>query len=146
MENAYIIATPADSGARLGKSTGPKTEKDMDMRNVPHKQAIECSSFVAQTIRPDIAFAVNAVSQFSLNPGKPLWEAVKRIFRILKETVTKKLKYSRNPTDKLKGYSDADWGGDPDSRRSTSEYVFTLQGVAISENVKKQPPVALSSR
>ncbi|KXJ84276.1 hypothetical protein RP20_CCG014294 [Aedes albopictus] len=146
MENAYSIATPADSGVRLEKSMAPKTEEEeMEMRNVPYKEAVGCLSFVAQTTRPDIAFAVNAVSQFSSNPGKPHWEAVKRIIRYLKGTATKKLEYSRNPTDELKGYSDADWGGDPDSRRSTSGYVFTLQGAAIAWNVKKQPTVALSS-
>ncbi|XP_062703511.1 uncharacterized protein LOC134285970 [Aedes albopictus] len=117
----------------------------MEMRSVPYKETVGCLSFVAQTTRPDIAFAVNAVSQFSSNPGKLHWEAVKRIFRYIKGTATKKLEYSRSPTDELKGYSDADSGGNPDSRRSTSGYVFTLQGAAIAWNVKKQPTVALSS-
>jgi len=44
----------------------------------------------------------------------------------------------------LKGYSDANWGGDPDELRSTSGYVFTLSGRAISWCSKKQACISLS--
>lgn len=146
MTNANPVAAPADPSGRLEKSMAPKTEREkMEMRDVPYKEAVGCLSFVAQTTRPDIAFAVNAVSQFSSNPGRQHWEAVKRIIRYLKGTATKKLQYKRDENGQLVGYSDADWGGDPDSRRSTTGYVFTMQGAAIAWNVKKQPTVALSS-
>ena len=55
------------------------------------------------------------------------------------------MQYTKEKNGGLTGYSDADWGGDPDSRRSTSGYVFTMQKAAIAWNVKKQPTVALSS-
>lgn len=45
----------------------------------------------------------------------------------------------------LHGYSDADWAGDIESRRSTSDYVFVLNGGCVSWRSKKQRSVALSS-
>ncbi|XP_065075013.1 uncharacterized protein LOC135698808 [Ochlerotatus camptorhynchus] len=116
-----------------------------EMKSVPYKEAVGCLSFAAQVTRPDIAFAVNVVSQYSANPGRPHWEAVKRIIRYLKGTITKKLEYSTSGPADIVGYSDADWGGDADDRKSTTGYVFMMQGGAISWNVKKQPTVALSS-
>ena len=43
------------------------------------------------------------------------------------------------------GYSDADWGGDLDDRKSTSGYVFQISGGAVSWSSKKQTCVALST-
>lgn len=45
----------------------------------------------------------------------------------------------------LQGYTDADWQGDPDDRKSTSGYLFTIAGGAISWRSKKQDSVAMSS-
>lgn len=123
MIDAYPVATPVDSSLKLDKSMSPKTEAEVnEMRNVPYKEAVGCLSFVAQTTRPDIAYAVNAASQFSTNPGRPHWEAVKRIIRYLKGTAAKKLQYTKDETGGLQGFSDADWGGDqfchPRTRRS----------------------------
>ncbi|XP_065078822.1 uncharacterized protein LOC135701818 [Ochlerotatus camptorhynchus] len=138
MTESYPVATPADPSLRLDKYMGPRNQNEAEeMKNVPFKEFVECLSFVAQVTRPDIAFAVNAASQFSANPGRQHWEAVKKIIRYLKGTSTKKLEYSKRESSELVGFSDADWGGDPDNRRSTTGYVFTLQGGAISFNVKK---------
>ena len=45
----------------------------------------------------------------------------------------------------LHGWTDADWGGDKDTSRSTSGYLFTFSGGAITWKTKKQSTVALSS-
>lgn len=102
-------------------------------------------TYLAQATRPDISYAVHAVSQFSSNPGRRHWEAVKRIFRCLKSTTPNSLRYTKDGHSEVIGYTDADWGGDADTRKSTAGYVFMLQNGAISWNVKKQPTVALSS-
>ncbi|XP_055603735.1 uncharacterized protein LOC129751963 [Uranotaenia lowii] len=146
MADAKPVSIPADPSVRLGKSMGPNgPEEEAEMKKVPFKEAVGCLSFTAQVTRPDISYAVNAVSQFCSNPGRQHWEAVKKIIRYLKGTTTNKLEYSKRGSSELVGFSDADWGGDPDNRRSTTGYVFTMQGGAISWNVKKQPTVALSS-
>jgi hypothetical protein len=71
------------------------------------------------------------------NPGKSHWDAVKRILRYLKGTLQYALCYQgdslgSNRSVSIQGYVDADWAGDIDKRRSTSGYVFMMNGGAIS--------------
>lgn len=73
------------------------------------------------------------------------WTAVKRIMRYLKSTSAFKLKFSSSIAAGMVGYSDADFGGDIDTRRSTTGYVFKMQGGAISWASRRQPTVALST-
>ena len=87
--------------------------------------------------RPDVAFAVDFVSRFLSNPELPHWYAVKRIPRYIKGTLKLQLCYQGDDL-KLRGYSDADWAGDLDKRKSTTGYVYTtLGGGAISWESKK---------
>ena len=94
--------------------------------------------------RPDIAYAVSVVSRYGSNPNEAHWKAVKRIFRYLRHTVNHQLVF-RGDLKPLSGYTDADWAGDQDTRRSTSGYVFDVGSAAISWSSKRQPTVALST-
>ena len=94
--------------------------------------------------RPDIAFAISVVIRHASNPDSLHWQAVKRIFRYLKGSLKLQLTF-RGPLQVLSGYSDADWAGDHDTRRSTSGFVFNIGSGAISWSAKRQPTVALSS-
>src|SRR4051812_546770 len=93
---------------------------------------------------PDIAYSVGATSVYNANPGEMHWKAVKRVIRYLKGTRNSTLEY-RHGANPLEGYADADWAGSIDNRKSTTGYVFTLHGGAITWNSKKQPTVALST-
>ncbi|GBE85505.1 hypothetical protein SCP_0800220 [Sparassis crispa] len=114
-----------------------------DMRNVPYHEAIGSLMYAALGMRPDIAFAVMALSQFMQNPGRAHWEAAKRVLRYLKGTRERWLTYGQT-RDGVEGFSDADWGSS-EHRHSISGYVFLIDGGAVSWSVKKQPVVALSS-
>ena len=92
--------------------------------------------------RPDIAYAVSRVSQYSINPDPTHWTAVKRIFRYLAGTPNRGLCYGLFGSGR--GFTDADWGSGED-RKSIGGYTFLLNGAAISWVSKKQSPVALSS-
>ena len=94
--------------------------------------------------RPDLAFAVSVVSRYSFKPNDSHWQAVKRIFQYIKGTLDLQLTF-RGPITAITGYTDADWAGDQDTRRSTSGFVFNLGSGAISWSSKRQPTVALSS-
>ena len=94
--------------------------------------------------RPDIAYAVNTACQFMTRPTDVHMVAVKRIIRYVQGTLTYGLKYVSSPTD-LVAYSDADWGGDPATRRSTTGFVVFLGSNVISWQSKKQPTVSRSS-
>ena len=64
--------------------------------------------------------------------------------RYLRETTDLVLHYQGGDL-KLRGYSNADWGGDLDESKSTSRYVYTLGGGAVSWCSKKQDCIALST-
>jgi hypothetical protein len=122
------------------------------MSKVPYQSAVGALMYAMLGTRPDIAFAVTKLSQFSQNPGPAHWKALKRVLRYLKGTLDYQLTYrgtSKSPRidtfPTLTGYCDADWGSDIDDRRSVTGYAFILAGAAISWQAKKQPTVALSS-
>ena len=71
--------------------------------------------------------------------------AVKRILRYLKGTPNHGLLYSKEGSKDCVGYSDADWAGDVEDRKSTSGYLFQISGAAVSWRSKKQTCVALST-
>ena len=88
---------------------------------------------------------MGVVSRFLSNPGKEHWEGVKWILRYLKGTSKMCLYFRRRNDLTLQGFSDADLGGDLDSRKSTTGYIFTLGGTAVSWKSKLQSRVALST-
>ncbi|XP_070667888.1 uncharacterized protein [Malus domestica] len=94
--------------------------------------------------RPDIAFSVHQVCQFMQCPMVSHYTAVKRILRYLKGTMTYGLSYSHSALD-IKAFSDADWAGDPNDRRSTTGLVVYLGSNPISWSSKKQQTITISS-
>lgn len=95
--------------------------------------------------RPDIAYAVSVVSQFMHDPRKPHMDAVERILRYLKSAPGKGLLFSNHDHLKVEGYTDADWAGSADNRRSTSGYFTFVGGNLVTWRSKKQPVVSRSS-
>lgn len=136
-------ATPMETTAHLSASQSPKTLAEASrMKHVPYREAVGSLMHVAVGTRPDVAFAVAAVAQFSANPGIAHWEAVKRIFRYLAGTKDLALTYG-GTTDGLRGYTDAD-GASQEHRHAISGYAFILDGGAVSWASKKQELVTLS--
>jgi hypothetical protein len=109
-----------------------------------YQSAVGSLMYAIISTRPDIAYVISVVSRYGSNPTDAYWRAVKRIFRYLKGTATMRLAF-RGEISPLAGYSDADWAGDYDSRRSISGYVFNVGSGVISWSSKRQPIVALSS-
>ena len=71
------------------------------------------------------------VSRYQSNPGPLHWVAVKHILKYLRRTRDYILVYHSEDLATI-GYTDFDFQSDRDSRKSTSSYVFTLGGGAIS--------------
>ena len=114
------------------------------MANVPYRSAVGCLMYLMVGTRPDLAAAVGVLSQFAADPCPTHWQALKRVFRYIQGTKTYGIEFTVDG-DALQGYSDADWAGDTESRRSTSGYAFMMNGGCISWRSKKQRTVALSS-
>jgi hypothetical protein len=105
-----------------------------------------CSVLYATQTCPDCQYAVSTLAQFSANPGKAHFEAVKRVLRYLKGTADFGLTFggSGEGVD-LIGWTDSDWAQDTDSRHSVGSFVFDVAGGSVSWSSKKQPMVALST-
>jgi len=123
----------------------PTTESEKkEISSVPYQSLIGALMWLAVTTRPDIAYAVSALSQYNTNFGKQHWIAAKRVLRYLKGTQTHCLRYKRSGQD-LVGYADADWAANIDDRRSFTGFAFKFASAAISWESRKQRTVALSS-
>ena len=94
--------------------------------------------------RPDICYSVGIVSRYQSNPGLKHWESVKHILKYLRRTRNYMLVYSGSDLMPV-GYTDSDFQSDPDSRKSTSGSVFTLNGGAIVWRSVKQSCVSDST-
>lgn len=146
MHDANPVKTPIDLNQRISKTMN---ESEMDTEeenneNFPYREAIGSLLFLAMISRPDITFAVNLLSRFCEKPLNAHWQAVKRVMRYLRGTSKYKLTYGEM-NEELKGFCDADWAADVDERRSTTGYVFTMNGGAICRSTKRQHTVALST-
>ncbi|KAL5856639.1 hypothetical protein ACOSQ3_004097 [Xanthoceras sorbifolium] len=145
MQDAKPVSTPLGVHFRLSKEQSPKTEEERThMAKVPYASAIGSLMYAMVCTRPDIAQAVGAVSRYMNNPGKIHWEAVKWILRYLRGTTNKTLCFKGGDTT-LTGYVDADLAGNVDIRKSTTGYVYTLGGTAVSWVSQLQKIVALST-
>ncbi|KAI5346452.1 hypothetical protein L3X38_014331 [Prunus dulcis] len=100
--------------------------------------------------RPDLAYAVNTVCQYMNNPTDVHWLLVKRILRYVQGTLRLGINFTSISTRvsdrwQLSAYSDADWAGDINTRRSTTGFVVFLGPNPISWQSKKQGSVSRSS-
>uniref|UniRef100_A0A2N9HDI0 CCHC-type domain-containing protein n=1 Tax=Fagus sylvatica TaxID=28930 RepID=A0A2N9HDI0_FAGSY len=106
--------------------------------------AIGSMMYAMHCTRPDIAFAVNRLSRYTSNPSAEHWKAIARVLGYLKKTKDLGLYYSGYPAV-LEGYSDANWVTSVGDNKSTSGWIFTLGGGAISWASKKQSCISHST-
>ena len=144
MNEAKPVSIPLSSHFKLSKEQSSKVEEERDhMSKVPYTSAIGSLMYAMVCTRPDIAHVVAVMSRFMSRPRKQHWEAVKWILRYLKGSLDT-LCFTCASL-KLQGYVDADFAGDIDSRKSTTGFVFTLGGTAISWASNLQKIVTLST-
>ncbi|XP_075651065.1 secreted RxLR effector protein 161-like [Castanea sativa] len=94
--------------------------------------------------RLDIAYFVSKLSRYTSNPGEDHWKALVRVLKYLKYTLNYGLHYTRYPVV-LERYTDANWISDTKDTKSTSGYVFTLCGAAVSWKSSKPTCIARST-
>jgi hypothetical protein len=146
MTDCNPTKVPLEQKTKFNKAMSPQTEEEKEeMKEVPYRNATGGIMYLLKT-RPDLTYSISEISRFMNNPGKEHWRGVVHILRYLKGTKHLKLMYvgGRNEM-KLTGYADATWGDDKDDRRSTSGFVFMLNGRPITWKTKKQSCVATSS-
>lgn len=131
MLNAKGVSTPMYSSEVLTANDGLAPTDATEYRC-----AIGALQYLSFT-RPDICFAVNKLAQFMHCPTTKHWQAVKRLLRYLKNTITYGLHIKLSTSLSLTAFSDADWAGNHDDRMSTSAYIIFLGSTPISWSAKK---------
>jgi hypothetical protein len=100
--------------------------------------------------RPDIAFTVNFLARACASPEKRHMQSVMKLVRYLKGTKTKGLFYPAREVDKpvivdLVGYVDAAHGDCLVTRKSTSGYLFCINGTPVTWKSSRQSVITTSS-
>ncbi|XP_056688738.1 uncharacterized mitochondrial protein AtMg00810-like [Spinacia oleracea] len=139
MDNCKPMPTHVDAKSKLSATDGDPVLDPSLYRSLAG--ALQYLTFT----RPDIACAVQQCCLFMHTPREPHFNALKRIFRYIKGTLDLGLHvYPSTPT-RLITYTDADWGGCPDTRRSTFGYCVFLGDNLISWSSKRQAMLSRSS-
>ncbi|GJR26863.1 retrovirus-related pol polyprotein from transposon TNT 1-94 [Tanacetum coccineum] len=125
------VVTPFDPKVQLKKNKGQSVSQ------LQYTQVLGSLLYIMNCTRPDLAYNVSRLSRYSHNPGRDHWDALVRVFQYLKHTMAYGLHYTKYPPV-LEGYCDANWISNHNEGKSTSGYVFTLGGAAVSWRSSKQ--------
>lgn len=141
MNKCKAIDTPLSSSEKLSLEDGnPLSPEDCTR----HRSMVGALQYLTLT-RPDISFAVNKVCQFLHSPTTVHWSAVKRILRYVQGTLSLGLRFGKSKSMVVSAFSDADWAGCVDDRRSTGGFAVFLGSNLISWSSRKQATVSRSS-
>jgi hypothetical protein len=138
MLGAKPSPSPCPAGAKLSKFDGEPLPDFTE-----YLQVVGALLYCTLT-RPEIAFSVNQLCKHMHAPSTTHWTAAKRVLRYLKNTIDHGLLY-RPGSLHLQAFSDSDWAGSPDYRRSTSGFGVYLGNYLVSWSAKKQAMVSRSS-
>ena len=145
MDKAKVVSSPLTTNFKLTDKDCPTSKEDIeDMDKVPYASAVGSLMYAMVCTRPDLAHAVGVVSRFLSNPSRKHWEAVKWILRYLRGTSKLGITFG-NEKPMLMGYTDSDMAGNKDNMKSTSGFLMTFAGGAVSWQSRLQKCVALST-
>ncbi|XP_074299935.1 uncharacterized protein LOC141631120 [Silene latifolia] len=139
MSSCKSAQTPVDTKAKLSAASGPPVA-DASL----YKSLVGALQYLTFTC-PNIAYVVQQICLFMHDPREEHWSALKRITRYVKGTTSLGLHIGPSSTSTITTYTDADCGGCPDTRRSTSGYCVFLGDNLISWSSKRQPTLSRSS-
>ena len=139
LESANFVRTPMSPNVKLtvellGKSVDPSLYRSM------------IGSLLYLTAsRPNISYSVGVCARYQANPKETHMTALKRIIKYVKTTTKFGAYYSKDTSDVLAGYSNADWEGNADDRKSTSGGCFYVGNNLVSWMSKKQNSISFST-
>ena len=139
MEKSNSVKNPIVPGVRLMKD-----EEGSKVNATMYKQLVGSLMYLTAT-RPELMYMVSLINRFMASPTELHLQAAKRVLRYLKGTVDLGVFYRNEGNGELMAYTDSDYAGDVDDKKSTSGYVFLLNEGAVSWSFKKQSVVALST-
>jgi hypothetical protein len=141
MTNCKPVATPAETSAKTSSSDGaPLSSIDASW----YRSMAGALQYLTLT-RPHIAYVVQQVCLHMHAPTVAHCALLKRVLRYLKGTTSLGLQLLASPTPSITAYTDADWAGCPDTRRSTSGFAIFLGDSLVSWSSKRKAMVSRSS-
>jgi hypothetical protein len=138
MLNCKPAPTPIDAKGKLSADGAPINDA------TSYRSLAGALQYLTVT-RPDLAFAVQRACLHMLDPRVPHQALLKRILRYVRGTSSMGLHLCGSHNLSITAYSDADWAGCPDTRRSTSGFCVFLGDALVSWSSKRQPTVSRSS-
>lgn len=139
MSECKPCLTPVDTSPKVAAADGAPVSDVSDFRSLAG--ALQWLTFT----RPDIAYAVQQVCLHMHDPREPHLSALKRILWYIRGTLDMGLMLRPSSATDLVVYTDADWAGCPDTRKSTSGYAVFLGDSLVSWSSKRQNTVSRSS-
>ena len=150
LNDAKVKPVPAKVSIQLhGFKNEPPFDLDFNYRSIVGKL-----NYLAQTTRPDIAYATHQIAKYSADPRKSHGDAILYLVRYLKKTRDLGLKFKPDPTKGFECYCDADFSGnwnhdfaatDPSTAKSRSGWAIFYANCPIIWASKLQSQVALST-
>lgn len=141
MKNCKPVDTPLSITEKLSVAEGTKLGPEDSTK---YRSMVGALQYLTLT-RPDLSFVVNKVCQFLHAPTTTHWSAVKRILRYVQGTCGLGLKIRKSKSMMVSSFSDADWAGCVDDRRSIGGFAVFLGDNLISWCARKQATVSRSS-
>ena len=146
MKDCSPSVAPIVKGDKFHMNQCPRNDLEKEqMHNIPYASAVGSMMYAQVCTRPDIAFVVGMLGRYQSNPGLDHWRAAKKVMRYLQGTKDYMLMFRHTDSLEVVGYSDADFAGCVDSRKSTSGYIFMLADGAVSWRSAKQSLIATST-
>ncbi|KAL6329388.1 hypothetical protein AAG906_017702 [Vitis piasezkii] len=126
-QGCSLSVSPIMEDNRFNLNQCPKNDLEREqMKNIPYAFVVGSLMYAQVCTRLDIAIVVGMLGRYRSNPGLDHWKAAKKVMRYLQGTKDYKLMYRRTSNLEVVGYSDSDFAGCVDSRKSTFGSIFIL--------------------
>jgi hypothetical protein len=109
---------------------------------INYQSIVRSLMYIMLKTRSNITYSISMINRYVFNLTQTHWQAVKRIFRYLRETHQMKLMF-REALKFLKNYTNSNWTKNQDIRRSISKYAFNVDNDVINWFSKRQFIVTL---
>lgn len=112
---------------------------------IPYAELLGSIMYCSTSTRPDLSYAMSVFSRHTKAPKQAHWQGLKRVLRYLKKTNHLGLLYKRVTCPRLICYTDADWAGDQETRKSISGSISYLTNAPVTYFAQQQPVIAQST-
>ena len=139
MQSCSSCKAPIVKGDRFSKGQCSQNDIESDqMKVVPYSSVVDSLIYAQVCTRPDIAFVVGVLGRYLSDPGQSHWKTAKKVLRYFQSTKDLMLRYRRIDTLEVVGFSDFNYAGCVDDKKSTSGYIFMMaEGTVLWKSVKQ---------